>query len=336
MKPILRYAVTSALLCAAIACTAFSGEYKASAPTFSASAETAVKSKILKGKNYWDEDTVIPSGITITVDKGASLYIMDDADITLNGKIKVRSGGSVYVRGNLISNSGSVISNNGKIKILSMGSISLSGKCSITSTAEIKGSGKLIVNNNFSDISCKGRVSCKITPPQPVTKDGVTTVGGVIIVNRLYHLPQDYGTGLDSAAYSALLKMRKASGYDMTIVSGFRSYEKQRKTFEYWESIDGFEKASTYSAQPGQSEHQTGLAMDITSLKTSYKDTDEGKWLAANCYKYGFIIRYPAGSTDITGYIYEPWHIRYLGESTARLVYFSGLTLEEFLGVKGI
>lgn len=335
MKPALRFAISAAVLCAAVALTAYSDIGTASAPTFSASAETTLKSKILRGKNYWDNDITIPTGVTITVDKGASLYIMDDAEITLNGKIKVRSGGSLYVRGKLISNTGSVISNNGKIKILSMGSISLSGKCSITSTGEIKGAGKLIVNNLFDDIVCKGKVTCKITPPKPVTKDGVTTVGGVIIVNRVYHLPQDYGTGLDSMAYSALLKMRKASGYDMTIVSGFRSYEKQKKTFAYWESIDGFEKASQYSAQPGQSEHQTGLAMDITSLKTSYKDTAEGKWLAANCYKYGFIIRYPENSTDITGYIYEPWHIRYLGESTARLVYFSGLTLEEFLGFKG-
>lgn len=335
MKPALRIIISSAFLCAAVVLTASSDISTVSAPTFTASAASIMKSKILKGTNYWDENVTVPSGVTITVDKGASLFIMDDANVTLNGKIKIRSGGSVYVRGKLITSSGSIISNNGKLKILSMGSVSLSGRCSITETAEIKGTGELIVNNLFSDISCKGKVTCKITPPKPVVKDGVTTVGGVIIVNKAYHLPQDYGAGIDSAAYSALLKMRGESGYDMKIVSGFRSYEKQKKTFEYWVNVHGYEKASKESALPGQSEHQTGLAMDITSLKTSYKDTDEGKWLAENCYKYGFIIRYPAGSIDITGYIYEPWHIRYLGESTARLVYFSGLTLEEFLGVEG-
>lgn len=335
MKPILRAALGLAFLCVAVLLSSYSGANNLPAASISASAESVAKSKVLSGKNIWRQNVVIPSGVTVTVDKGASLYIMDDAEVTLRGRIKVRNGGSLYIRGKLISQEGSLLSNNGKVKILSMGSISLSGTCNITSTAQIKGTGRLIVNNLFSDINCKGKVTCKIVPPEPITANGVTTVGGVIIVNRLYHLPQDYGTGLDEAAYSALLKMRKASGCEMTIVSGFRSYEKQRKTFAYWENIDGFERASMYSAQPGQSEHQTGLAMDITSLKTSYKDTDEGRWLAANCYKHGFIIRYPENSTDITGYIFEPWHIRYLGESTARLVYFSGVTLEEFLGVKG-
>lgn len=335
MKHAMRIAVSSAVLCAAIALTATSGLSIASAPTFFASAQAEMKSKILKGKNVWDENTTIPAGVTITVDNGASLFIMDDTLVTLNGKIKVRKGGSLYVRGKLVSNSGSIIYNNGKIKILSMGNISLSGKCTVTKDSEIKGEGKLIVNNLFSDINCKGKVTCKITPPKPVTTNGVTTIGGVIIVNRVYHLPKDYGKGINKSAYSALLKMREASGYDMTIISGFRSYEKQKETFAYWEKIDGFEQASQYSAQPGQSEHQTGLAIDITSLEETYKDTAEGKWLAKNCYKYGFIIRYPSDGLDITGYVYEPWHIRYLGESTARLVYFSGLTLEEFLGVKG-
>ena len=73
--------------------------------------------------------------------------------------------------------------------------------------------------------------------------------------------------------------------------------------------------------------------MDVGRLEYDYAHTDEGIWLTENCYKYGFIIRYPEDKTEITGYIYEPWHIRYLGESTAKLVHDSGLTLEEFLKV---
>ena len=78
---------------------------------------------------------------------------------------------------------------------------------------------------------------------------------------------------------------------------------------------------------------ETGLAFDVGSVTSSYGVTPAGKWLAKNCHKYGFIIRYPQGKSDITGYIYEPWHIRYLGVENATKVYESGLTLEEYLGV---
>ena len=96
---------------------------------------------------------------------------------------------------------------------------------------------------------------------------------------------------------------------------------------------DGEEKAGTYSAKPGHSEHQTGLAFDVGLVDSSFADTESSKWLEQNCHLYGFIIRYPKGKTDITGYIYEPWHVRYLGVSIATKVKESGLTLEEYLGV---
>ena len=73
--------------------------------------------------------------------------------------------------------------------------------------------------------------------------------------------------------------------------------------------------------------------MDLNSLKFAFADTKEGKWLAENCWKYGFIIRYPEDKEDVTGYKYEPWHIRYLGKETAKKVYESGLCLEEYLGI---
>lgn len=278
-------------------------------------------------------DVVIPKGAALYVKNGGKLYIKSGAELTLNGTLKIAAGGSVFVQGALNCGEGSLISATGKMKILKVGTVSLGGTMKVNKGGNICGLGTLEVLNNFSDISCKGTVTAKIKAPAPIKTDGVTTVGGVIIVNREFDLPKDYGDGLDESTYNAYLKMKNASGYNMSIVSGFRSYEKQKATFAYWESIDGFERADRYSAQPGHSEHQTGLAMDISSLKQSYGETEEGKWLAANCWKYGFLLRYPKNSEYITGYIYEPWHVRYLGVSTAKLVHDSGLTLEEFLGV---
>ena len=103
---------------------------------------------------------------------------------------------------------------------------------------------------------------------------------------------------------------------------------------------DGKEAADTYSAEPGHSEHQTGLAIDVGSydsavlLQTSFEYTSEFQWLKDVAHEYGFIIRYMKGKEDITGYMYEPWHLRYLGKPTAEKVYESGLTLEEYLGLK--
>ena len=101
---------------------------------------------------------------------------------------------------------------------------------------------------------------------------------------------------------------------------------------------DSVEKANRTSAKAGQSEHQTGLAMDITlkslnyELTTSFGNTAEGKWVEKNAHNYGFIIRYPEGKEDITGYSYEPWHIRSVGVDLATKIYNSGLTYEEYLG----
>ena len=99
---------------------------------------------------------------------------------------------------------------------------------------------------------------------------------------------------------------------------------------------DGKAKADTYSARPGHSEHQTGLAMDINNASDAFNNTPEAKWIAANCWKYGFILRYPQGKQNITGYKYESWHVRYLGNDLAKEVYNSGLTLEEFLCIDSV
>lgn len=119
--------------------------------------------------------------------------------------------------------------------------------------------------------------------------------------------------------------------------SGYRSYNTQVALYNGYVQRHGKAAADTFSAKPGQSEHQTGLAMDITSdsvnkqLSEKFGETKEGKWINENAYKYGFILRYPEGKEDITGYIYEPWHIRYLGKDLAKKVFDSGLTLDQYL-----
>lgn len=166
--------------------------------------------------------------------------------------------------------------------------------------------------------------------------NGITYVNGILLVNKNYSVPSDYAPGLIPEAYSAFLSLKedaKKSGFDIELISGYRSYETQRGLYNNYVATYGQAEADTFSARPGTSEHQTGLAMDVGWIDDSYGDTPSGIWLAQNCYKYGFIIRYPKGKENITGYKYEPWHIRYLGIDIAKDVYESGLCLEEYLGV---
>ncbi len=119
-------------------------------------------------------------------------------------------------------------------------------------------------------------------------------------------------------------------------LSGYRSYRTQEGLFNNRASKVGEEEANKLSARPGESEHQTGLAMDITSqsvgfdLKEKFGDTMEGEWVKDNVHNFGFIIRYPKEKTHITGYNYEPWHIRYVGKKVAREIYNKDITLEEY------
>ena len=144
-----------------------------------------------------------------------------------------------------------------------------------------------------------------------ITKNGLTTIDGIVIANKTYSLPKNYGNGLTSETTNAFNNMKNAAkedGLTISIVSGFRSYNTQVNTYNGWVAKDGKVEADTYSARPGHSEHQTGLAMDLNYIGTSFENTNEFKWLKENCYKYGFILRYPKGKDNITGYIYEPWH----------------------------
>lgn len=190
--------------------------------------------------------------------------------------------------------------------------------------------------------------------PTPVPLDHDSYDSLYVIINKTHPLPEDYepndlvvpnvlatkdGLQLRQDAATALEEMFSAArdeGITLRLGSGYRSYSTQNRLFNNYVAKDGEEAANRYSARPGQSEHQTGWSVDISDgsmnnwLKNSFKNTPEGIWLADNSYKYGFILRYTEEKEEITGYIYEPWHFRYIGIDEAQKIKDSGLTLEEF------
>lgn len=153
-----------------------------------------------------------------------------------------------------------------------------------------------------------------------------------------------YGQSMRPVAADAMATMVKAAkkdGITLQVRSGYRSYATQDSLFNRYVRQSGRAAAETYSARPGYSEHQTGLAADVYSpgygceLGRCFGDSKAGKWVAKNSWKYGYIVRYPSGKTSITGYIYEPWHVRYVGKDVAKDMHDGGYsTYEEYLGKK--
>lgn len=142
----------------------------------------------------------------------------------------------------------------------------------------------------------------------------------------------------------ALKKMSDAAtqdGLSLTLESGYRSYNFQVNLYNRYVSEQGQSVADTQSARPGFSEHQTGLAADVggtsnpsCNVEQCYANTPEGKWVASNAYKYGFVIRYPLGKDHVTGYEYEPWHLRYVGTDLSTEMHNENIsTLEEFFNL---
>lgn len=164
-------------------------------------------------------------------------------------------------------------------------------------------------------------------------------INGVLIANKTYSLPSSYAPGglLDifSSNFNKMRDDALKEGINLEIISGYRSYADQAYIYNNYVLSDSKSNADTYSARAGHSEHQTGLAADINSLNTNFIYTKEGMWLNNNCHKYGFIIRYPEGKASVTGYMYEPWHIRYVGTPLAAELYNNGnwISLEEYYGI---
>lgn len=182
-----------------------------------------------------------------------------------------------------------------------------------------------------------------------------------VLVNRKYLLPSTYipknlvvpNVDFSFSYVNDKRKMRKIAataleklfaagekkGIKLYGVSGYRSYTRQKEIYDRNVATRGKAATDAVSAMPGSSEHQTGLTIDVSAQSVSYRldqsfgDTKEGKWLAKHCHEYGFIIRYPYDKEKITGYSYEPWHIRYVGTTVAAYLYKNNLTLEEYYGV---
>lgn len=185
-------------------------------------------------------------------------------------------------------------------------------------------------NNNRTFTTSKGYLGKVI--------DGVTYIDGILIANKTYALPSTYGKGLTSETQNAFNKMKadaNKQGLHLWIASGYRSYYDQKYIYNNYVKNDGQKIADTYSARAGHSEHQSGLAFDLNTISDSFAFTNEGKWVNDNCYKYGLIIRYPKGKDNITGYMYEPWHLRYVGVELATKLYNNGSwsTVEEYFGI---
>ena len=210
---------------------------------------------------------------------------------------------------------------------------------------------KLEVKKLEKELSDKYRNPIEVVTP---TEDNWK----LILVNDTHLLNKEYvpeltevanGKSVDSRIADNVTRMlndAEQAGMNLYVISAYRSYEEQRLVFD--DSMkDRFNSGMTYLesyedtalsvAVPGQSEHALGLALDIVSadylgLDEAQADTKEAKWLEENCYKYGFILRYPTDKQDITKILYEPWHYRYVGEDVAEEIMSSHVTLEEYLG----
>lgn len=188
-----------------------------------------------------------------------------------------------------------------------------------------------------------------------ITKyNGAYYIGGIMVVNKTYALDSaykpinpinpitmDYLYGedyLDKETFEAYTNMKNdalKNGFSLRITSGYRSYSVQADLYSNYVNRDGKGAADTYSARAGHSEHQSGLCFDLNGTNSNFLQTETGKWVNENAYKYGFILRYPEDKENYTGYNFEAWHFRYVGSDLATKLYNNGqwISLEEYLGI---
>ena len=161
----------------------------------------------------------------------------------------------------------------------------------------------------------------------------------IVVANKHYPMSKDYYPGENATAKAAFLKLiaqMKEEGYAISDnYSGFRSYATQAQLYQSYVNQEGQAAADRYSARPGYSEHQTGLAFDVIGTDGQLvEDSSAAQWLLEHAPDYGFVVRYPRGKESITGYMHEEWHLRYIGKE-AKDIAASGLTLEEYYGFDG-
>lgn len=167
------------------------------------------------------------------------------------------------------------------------------------------------------------------------------------LVNKHFVLPEGYepkelvtlkdgykATKNTVAAFKEMEKAANADGMELDICSAYRSFERQQKLYSEYVASDGVTNADTYSARPGSSEHHTGRAIDMmgpNGILDDYEDTKSCAWIHENAYKYGFILRYGEEIQDITGYMYESWHITYIGKEASKIMHDEGIkSFEEY------
>jgi D-alanyl-D-alanine carboxypeptidase len=187
------------------------------------------------------------------------------------------------------------------------------------------------------------------TSPRAYHEWAVTLVDTILRVSRDY-IPPDLvdaseagipgGGRVRAVMIDDLREMTlaaKAAGAPIAVESAYRSYETQEKVFAYWVGVHGRKRALQLSARPGHSEHQLGLAIDFKTaggddpFSGDWQLTDQGKWMKAHAWEYGFVMSYPHGMLSVTCYAFEPWHFRYVGRDLAAAIHGSGLTQREYL-----
>lgn len=207
-------------------------------------------------------------------------------------------------------------------------------------TSSVVPTGGSIISNSTPDTS--SQTSSSTSSPSTITP---YYINGILIVNKTYAIPPNFASKADDEALGAYNKMKEdmaKEGMNIVIASGFRPNSNQTTIYNKYVKANGKAVADTFSARPGHSEHETGLSFDIGRsdglyrIEARFATTDEAKWLAVNSYKYGFILRYPEGKENITGYMYEPWHFRYIGVDNATLIFNSKLCIEEYFNITSV
>ena len=189
-----------------------------------------------------------------------------------------------------------------------------------------------VVNNNYNK-----KYEIIINRANPITESTLKKYKQVDVIDNAIS-----NVKLEEQTYKSYLKLKQnllERDYYINIRSGYRSFNESEEVYDYYKNENGIDYAEKYVAKPGVSEHNTGLSFDFiiskdkNSLKTNY-ESDEYKYLENTAYLYGFIIRYPKDKEDITGYSYEPWHLRYVGNELAKYLTKNNLTLEEYYETK--
>ena len=163
--------------------------------------------------------------------------------------------------------------------------------------------------------------------------DATFTPQNLVDVKEGYYVNDGKAYKLASVAHDAFIKMADAAkdeGLSLKIISAYRTNSFQANLYEKYKDRNGQTAADRFSARPGHSEHETGLAIDINDVSSAFENTAEFKWLEKHAHEYGYILRYPKNSEHITGYMYESWHYRYVGEALAAELVSADITFDAY------